>query len=143
MKKINCYIRNLEPYGAFVACFLHERCPGKSAKFMRAFKSSTDFYNKCVSELERFLEHDELSHANLEKWFARFVRYMLNFTPLYDVLKARRTYRECLQKMSIYLVGTNQNAGGGLACRIALATVDSLRKMSVSEYALHKMSEHL
>ena len=67
MKKINCFVSNLEPYGAFVACFLQERCPDKSVKFMRAYKASVDFYNKCASELELFLELNEFSHANLEK----------------------------------------------------------------------------
>lgn len=68
MKKILCFLQDFESYGIFVGCSLLE-CQGNYKKHLK----TVEFYNKVSVNLENFLEFNEYTRENLEKWFDRLV----------------------------------------------------------------------
>ena len=68
MKKLSCFLRDFEPFGMFIGCSLLE-----SENSYKKVLKSVEFYYKISKNLENFLEYNEYSRENLEKWFNRLV----------------------------------------------------------------------
>ena len=71
---ISCFLEGLEPYGTFIGCFLEQF--GQRDNLLQ-YKNSIDFFNKVSTELEKFLDVNEYSQPNIEKWFSRLLFMLL------------------------------------------------------------------
>ena len=65
MSRISCFLKDYESFGVFIGCCLNLHAKNERLKY----KITNDFYNEVSIQLERFLERNDYSFENIEKWF--------------------------------------------------------------------------
>jgi hypothetical protein len=66
MKKLSCFLENFEHFGMFIGCSLLET----DGDYKQILKS-VEFYNRVSESLNDFLQYNDYTRENLEKWFGR------------------------------------------------------------------------
>ena len=75
IKRINCCIRGLEPFGLFVGMKLALKNIS-DLKLLEKEKKSFKFYNEVLEELEKFLETNHFSVKTVSNWFKKSIGFM-------------------------------------------------------------------
>lgn len=70
ISKVHCMITNLEAFGLFIGYHLKLKNVNNS-RDVEVIRNSRNFYNEVTVDLEKFLERNEYTYENLERWFSR------------------------------------------------------------------------
>ena len=95
IKRINCCIRGLEPYGLFVGMKLALKNMS-DFKLLEKEKKSLKFYNEVLEEPELFLETHHFSVKTVSNWFKKSIGFTKNASTYPKVISPPNDYLDCV-----------------------------------------------